>query len=271
MKTPLRSRRSGFTLVELLIVIAIIGILAGLVSSAIVKITGTAAKKRIENNAERLRAAIQEYWHDKGRWPIPSDAKPMLEKAGKKKKDVTNDSTAESNTETTYHYVLRYKGDGSAGDLGNNGLVVGNLFNVLLEDGSSRKDVLDLHNFQAPAEENPSKWPVFETVDAWEFHKDNPEKAPILVYFAKFIQCPKCDRWYFFSGTEACTYDGNHDGKPDCSFWEENGERPYRFTDGDRAKAVNGALPYTLKFDLNNNMVDVRSDPGEFQFQKPNP
>ena len=264
----MKKTSSGFTLVELLIVIAIIGILAGLVSSAIVKITGTAAKKRIENNAERLRAAIQEYWHDMGRWPVPDDAKPVLVKAGKKKKDVRDTSTADSAYETTYNYVMTFKGDGTKGDLGPNSVIVGRLLDALLPDKTTRKTFLDLHNFQVPAEENVSKWPVSETIDAWVAWKDEKRDAPLLVYQSKFVVCPHCKRYYFASGAEVCNYDGSGDGLPDCSYYQENDHRMYRFTEADRQAVVSAALPYVLKFDLNNNIVDVRAEPGDFQFQK---
>ena len=63
-------KHRGFTLVELLVAIAIIGILAGFISSAIIKSLRSAAEKRDEANRAALENAIINYWHDYGYWPI---------------------------------------------------------------------------------------------------------------------------------------------------------------------------------------------------------
>lgn len=269
MKTP----RSGFTLVELLIVIAIIGILAGLVSSAVVLITRNASEKRIKNNAARLEAAIVEYWHDMGRWPIPDDAEPHLTKSGRKRKDIRSDSTSDSAFETTYTYALLYKGDGSKGDLGNNSVVVSRMLDALLPDKMTRKTFLDLHNFQVPAKDEDddsgsasvSKWPVTATIDAWDAYSKGMT-SPILVYFAKFVKCDHCNR-YYFAGHRDCDYPRNlyPGADPECSFWKENG-RTFRLPPAEQG--FNGALPYVIEFDLANNVVKVTSDPNDFKFQE---
>jgi len=68
-KASLRQSRRGFTLVELLIVVAIIGVLLGLLSGAIKHSVTNARKKKIEAERATLTTAIINYWHDYGRWP----------------------------------------------------------------------------------------------------------------------------------------------------------------------------------------------------------
>lgn len=62
-------RSSGFTLVELLIVVAIIGILLGLLSGAIKETIDNAKKKKIEAERIALNTALVNFWHDYNRWP----------------------------------------------------------------------------------------------------------------------------------------------------------------------------------------------------------
>ena len=128
-------RRSGFTLIELLVVVAIIGILAALVSSAILKLTKTAASKRNTNNAERLEAAIVEYWHDMGRWPLPKGARPKIKKVEHGYKGLEGSKDA-GNDVTVQTYTMSYAAD--------NHKVVNNLLDATLEDGTT-KTFLDLH------------------------------------------------------------------------------------------------------------------------------
>lgn len=256
----MKTLRSGFTLIELLIVIAIIGILAGLVSSAIVIVMKSATEKRIASNADRLRAAIVEYWHDMGRWPLPDNAEPVLQKTGKKKKNVLSDSTDPSAYDDTFQYVLSYSG--------NNNEVVNRLLQAMLPDGQTIKTFVDLHGFTVPSEEYKDKWPALEVVDAFEAHEADKEGPLVLCYFADFVYCPKCHRYYLRNGATGCTYDGDGNGKPDCDYYQEN-EQAYKFTDDDFQNCgVKAALPYVIWFDLNNNVVEVRSDPGAFKFQQ---
>ena len=172
---------SAFTLIELLLVIAIIGILAGLLSSAILKITKTAADKRNANNAGRLEAAIVEYWHDMGRWPIPTDAKPVLKKG---KGTGLVGSADEGNSIDTYTYELSYRET--------NNEVVGLLLDTVLPDGT-KKSFLDLNGFSTPAKPTVSSWPVSDVVDARLAYRGEAtdedgkpvaaRKDPVLVYF----------------------------------------------------------------------------------------
>ncbi len=75
-RTPLRLLRSaatrsrgGFTLVELLVVVAILGILMALLSGAIVKSVNNARIRRREAECRSLEVGIVNYRHDYNRWP----------------------------------------------------------------------------------------------------------------------------------------------------------------------------------------------------------
>ena len=193
--------RAGFTLIELLIVIAIIGILAGLLSTAIMKLTKTAVDKRNKNNAERLEAAIVEYWHDMGRWPIDKSAKPVL-KEGKGSALAGSAEAASGTSIATYRYEMSFRE--------NNDEIVGLLLDAKLPDGT-RKNFLDLNGYSTPVESAVSKWPVKEVVDARlayrgeatdESGKAIPaRKKPVLVYFAPFIKCPHCETYLHKAGS----------------------------------------------------------------------
>jgi prepilin-type N-terminal cleavage/methylation domain-containing protein len=63
------ANRSGFTLVELLTVIVIIGILAGLVTAAAVHATGTARQFAITNEIAQLGMALEQYKIKFGEYP----------------------------------------------------------------------------------------------------------------------------------------------------------------------------------------------------------
>jgi len=68
---PLHRRgRQAFTLIELLIAMAIIAILVGFISSAIVKSIDSATRKRRAATCNSLADAILNYWHDYSNWPI---------------------------------------------------------------------------------------------------------------------------------------------------------------------------------------------------------
>lgn len=64
-----RAFRAGFTLVELLIVVAIIGVLMALLSGAIRDSVDNARARRIEAERRTLNNALVNYWHDYNRWP----------------------------------------------------------------------------------------------------------------------------------------------------------------------------------------------------------
>jgi prepilin-type N-terminal cleavage/methylation domain-containing protein len=61
--------QSGFSLVELLVVISIIGTLAGLLITNLVGVRGRAADSKIKNNARQLKTALRLYYNDYQQYP----------------------------------------------------------------------------------------------------------------------------------------------------------------------------------------------------------
>jgi len=61
---------SAFTLVELLVVIVIIGILFGFITSAVMRSRIAARRRQAESDCYTLAAAAQAYYHQFGEWPV---------------------------------------------------------------------------------------------------------------------------------------------------------------------------------------------------------
>jgi general secretion pathway protein G len=69
-----RRRQSGFTLLELIIVIAIIGILATIAMPALKNVPVRAKESVLKTNLRTLRDMIDQYYGDKGRYPTSLEA-----------------------------------------------------------------------------------------------------------------------------------------------------------------------------------------------------
>ena len=69
-KNGIRSGPAGFTLVELLVVISIVGLLAGLMSVAIPKAMEAGKKAKVKGELTAIVAAVKAYKQEYGRWPV---------------------------------------------------------------------------------------------------------------------------------------------------------------------------------------------------------
>ncbi len=68
-KNGIRADQAGFTLVELLVVITIIGLLVGLVSVAVPKAIESGMKAKAKGELTAIVAAVKAYKQEYGRWP----------------------------------------------------------------------------------------------------------------------------------------------------------------------------------------------------------
>ena len=73
-KNGIRSGQAGFTLVELLVVISIIGMLAGLMSVAIPKAIEAGKKAKVKGELTAIVAAVKAYKQEYGRFPSSATA-----------------------------------------------------------------------------------------------------------------------------------------------------------------------------------------------------
>lgn len=116
MISKIRQNKAAFTLVEIMIVVAIIGLLAALAVPGFVKARKQSQGRRIINDARQMDAAIDQW---------------ALEK-GKKDGDTVDTTEASSYLKTTW----------SANDLLGNGYTVGNVGTNQMQISSSTKTAL---------------------------------------------------------------------------------------------------------------------------------
>jgi len=69
MKKLYKIKRGGFTLVELLVVVTIIGLLVGLISVAVPKAIESGMKAKAKGELTAIVAAVKAYKQEYGRWP----------------------------------------------------------------------------------------------------------------------------------------------------------------------------------------------------------
>lgn len=73
-----RRRRPGFSLVEILVVLAIIGLLMGLVGPQVLKVLGDARGKTANVQIHNLGEALDVFYLDAGRYPTPEEGLDAL-------------------------------------------------------------------------------------------------------------------------------------------------------------------------------------------------
>jgi prepilin-type N-terminal cleavage/methylation domain-containing protein len=69
-KNGIRADQAGFTLVELLVVITIIGLLVGLVSVAVPKAIESGMKAKAKGELTAIVSAVKAYKQEYGQWPV---------------------------------------------------------------------------------------------------------------------------------------------------------------------------------------------------------
>jgi general secretion pathway protein G len=121
----MKARKGGFTLVELLIVIMIIAILAGMMLLATGSATDSAEATKVINDLRNLKSAARLYFGDNLKWPTNADVasldnysdRPLV--AGNVRYDAvligTEYSDAQGVVRTNIGVTLKPASNGSAG------------------------------------------------------------------------------------------------------------------------------------------------------------
>lgn len=74
-------REAGFTLLELLVVLAILGLLAAIVGPQVIRYLGSSRTQTAHVQARNIAAALELYRLDAGRYPSAEEGLPALVKA----------------------------------------------------------------------------------------------------------------------------------------------------------------------------------------------
>lgn len=224
--------QSGFTLVEMLIVVAVLGVLIGLLAPAILKNIDVAQRKARANECAVLEGAIFEFWHDQNRWPIKVGAKPTINKDDKN---------------------LSYKLIYGEKPLYDNFEVFNQLVKADFGGGVKNKDYIDMGRHITTSVKETS-YPSFSAAPLRDVFPNGQIDRP-LVYWAKFIKCPKCAA----SGADAYSdIDAEECQNDKCPYYLGNDKQErYRFERADRKGAIRGLRPYKVTIDMLNNAVKV--------------
>ena len=236
-----RSRPSaGFTLLELLLVIAVIGVLAGLLFSGILGVTASSVRSRNKSNAALLQSAITEYWHANGHWPVDATSVTNTDVtaavAGMMNRKENDKGQQKVGQLTLSDYKLR---------LTDNAPVVQMLLNGTAGPGGPPKKFLDLKTFVTSEDPDETEYPVLRTVSAYdEFRYGSggrqQGKNLTLLYTDSFFDCPACGKAHRRTESlRTCSQCGRH------------------FTKDDMSGTYLGGLPYVISFDFAINTCSV--------------
>lgn len=101
MKKMLKKKSKGFTLVELLIVIIIIGILAGMMMLSTGGATAKAEATKILADMRNIKAAAIMYYADNGEWPVEGNEASLDKYLDKDLDSTSYDLTASGDVQVT--------------------------------------------------------------------------------------------------------------------------------------------------------------------------
>jgi len=107
-KNVTRSSPTGFTLVELLVVISIVGLLAGLMSVAIPKAMEGGKKAKAKGELNAIVAAVKAYKQEYGRWPGSATATSDTTFQGTDSKSLLSALSGASNTSVENPKSVRF-------------------------------------------------------------------------------------------------------------------------------------------------------------------
>ena len=80
LKNRLKASESGFTLLELLVVLAILGLLAAIVGPQVIKYLGSSKTQTASVQVKNVGAALELFRLDAGRYPTPQEGLDALVK-----------------------------------------------------------------------------------------------------------------------------------------------------------------------------------------------